>query len=525
MKINMKYILFGAGLIMLLLNAACDDFLDVMPDSRTQLDADEKISQLLVSAYSNRLFVYTTETSSDNTDWRENGRTSVSDEHDALFFWQDVVDRGGNDALEDFWENAYGAIAAANHAIRAIEEAGSPERLNPQMGEALLCRAYHHFILVNVFAKHYSEKTSENDLGIAYANQPETTVNPFYERLPVAEVYRLIEADLQKGLELVDDNLYPTAPKFHFNRKAAYAFAARFYLYYQKYDKVISCANIVLGERPEQVLRKGQEFSSIASAAQTRAQFYARPSHSANLLITAAMSQVCTFFGNYNTGKKYLHSRKTAVTESTQCAGPWGIYTAALYYNSPGSYGDGYVFTPKNPYYFEYTDPVARIGYTHTMYVAFSTNETLLCRAEAYILLQQYDKATNDLNLWLRATTSSLVELTPELINDFYKNLEYYRPDDPTSKKELHPEFAIASELQENMLHCLLHIRRIETIHEGLRWFDVKRYGIVIYRRHLDENEDVEVIDVLPVNDERRAIQLPRSVIGAGMTPNPRNKK
>jgi hypothetical protein len=74
------------------------------------------------------------------------------------------------------------------------------------------------------------------------------------------------------------------------------------------------------------------------------------------------------------------------------------------------------------------------------------------------------------------------------------------------------------------MLHCLLHIRRIETIHDGLRWFDVKRYNIVIYRRYLDENDNVEVLDTLTIDDERRAIQIPASSLSAGMTPNPRKK-
>lgn len=523
-NINMKAksILFLLGLLLLGIHTACDDYLDVMPDSRTQIDSEEKITKLLVSAYPTNLFVFTTETISDNTDWRDNGRSSAAEIHDDLFLWKDAKTDETNDSPQDFWESSYGAIASANHAIQSIEKLGSPERLNPQMGEALLCRAYNHFCLVNVFAKHYSTKTGDSDLGIAYADQPETTVNPHYDRLSVAEVYRRIEADLLKGLELMDDNLFPTAPKFHFNRKAAYAFATRFYLFYQKYDKVIQCANEVLGERPERLLRNMQEFSSLPTGAQDRAQYYAKPQNNANLLIAAAMSNVCTYFGNYSTGKKYIHSRKTAVTETTQSPGPWGIYTGTLYYLNPGSYTDGYVFSPKNPYYFEYTDPVARIGYTHTMYVALHTDETLLCRAEAYIMQQQYDRAAEDLNLWLRGHTTSTVVLTPELINDYYKGIEYYRPDDPTVKKELHPEFPIVSELQENMLHCLLHIRRIETIHDGLRWFDVKRYGIVIHRRHLDQNENVEVIDTLEPNDERRAVQLPASVIGAGMTPNPR---
>ncbi|MDR1527129.1 MAG: RagB/SusD family nutrient uptake outer membrane protein [Dysgonamonadaceae bacterium] len=518
------YILLFLGVLLLLGNTACNDFLDVAPDSRTQIDSEEKITKLLVSAYPDKLFIFTTETSSDNTDWRDNTRTSVSEVQDQLFLWQDVQTNATNDSPEDYWTAAYGAIASANHAIRAIDEMGNPASLNPQMGEALLCRAYGHFCLVNVFAKHYSAQTGESDLGIAYADKPETTANPYYERLSVAEVYRRIESDLLNGLELVDDNLYPTAPKYHFNRKAAYAFAARFYLYYKKYDKVIEYANEVLGEKPERVLRNMKEFASLPTAAQTRAQYYGKSQHNANLLISSPISSVCNYFGNYGTGKRYLHSKKIAINETTQSPGPWGVYTGDLYYLSPGQYDDGYVFSPKNPYYFEYTDPVARTGYTHTLNVAFHTDETLLCRAEAYILLQQYDNATADLNVWLTGHTTSKVILTPELINEYYKGIEYYRADDPTPKKELHPEDPIVSELQENMLHCLLHIRRIETIHEGLRWFDVKRYNIVIHRRHLDENENVKVLDTLLENDERRAIQLPASVIGAGMTPNPRTK-
>jgi hypothetical protein len=86
----------------------------------------------------------------------------------------------------------------------------------------------------------------------------------------------------------------------------------------------------------------------------------------------------------------------------------------------------------------------------------------------------------------------------------------------------LNPDITIESGEQENMLQCLLHIRRIETIHDGLRWFDINRYGIVIYRRYIDSNDNVTVKDTLKVDDPRRAIQLPASVINAGLAPNPR---
>jgi hypothetical protein len=61
----------------------------------------------------------------------------------------------------------------------------------------------------------------------------------------------------------------------------------------------------------------------------------------------------------------------------------------------------------------------------------------------------------------------------------------------------------------------VLHFRRLETIHEGLRWFDIKRYGIEV--RH---KQGMEAEKILKWDDPRRAIQIPASVIEAGMTPN-----
>ena len=69
----------------------------------------------------------------------------------------------------------------------------------------------------------------------------------------------------------------------------------------------------------------------------------------------------------------------------------------------------------------------------------------------------------------------------------------------------------------------LLH-RRYYTLHYGLRWFDVKRFGIEIYRRTLTSNDlgIKSVDDTLEVRDNRRAVQLPADVLAADMTPNPR---
>ena len=73
------------------------------------------------------------------------------------------------------------------------------------------------------------------------------------------------------------------------------------------------------------------------------------------------------------------------------------------------------------------------------------------------------------------------------------------------------------------MLQCVLGFRRIETLQMGLRWFDVKRYGIEVKRRVMDAaGNPTRQTDLLTATDLRRATQLPLKTRQAGMTPNPR---
>jgi hypothetical protein len=279
-------------------------------------------------------------------------------------------------------------------------------------------------------------------------------------------------------------------------------------------------------------------FGSLSTNAQqlnTVAEDYVKPAHNANLLLMTAMSHAGLIYSIYVVGKRYCYSDMIAEKEVTATGGPWGNNSALLYLpgTSLGLSSSPVRFTlvPKLPYLMEYTDPVAGTGYYRTVYPAFTTDETLLCRAEAYIMQQQYDLGVADLNLWaMTHVKSGRQVMTAASIDAYYGNMAYYQLAQPTPKKELHPETPFVSTLQENLIHCLLHIRRIETVHEGLRWFDVKRYGIVIYRRAIGPNLEIAQIKVdgktekttLSVNDPRRAIQLPADVITAGLTPNPR---
>ena len=156
----------------------------------------------------------------------------------------------------------------------------------------------------------------------------------------------------------------------------------------------------------------------------------------------------------------------------------------------------------------------------------FTTDISLIERAEAYALNGDYDKAMADINTLLSvfSNTGSSYNLTR--VKSFYGDaLKYYEPKSPTVKKELHTSFAIDKDTQEPLLQCILHLKRILTMHEGFRMQDVKRYGITIYRRTIINDDEVkDVTDTMKAGDPRLAIQLPQDVIKVGLPANPRNK-
>ena len=111
---------------------------------------------------------------------------------------------------------------------KLLKKWGPGQPLNPQKGEALLCRAYWHFVLANTFCMPYNAQTADTDMGIPYILVPETKPMELPSRGTIAEVYAQIAKDLEKGLPLIDEDIY-SVPKYHFNRKAElYAFATRF---------------------------------------------------------------------------------------------------------------------------------------------------------------------------------------------------------------------------------------------------------------------------------------------------------
>ncbi len=497
-----------------MLSTSCDDFLSTQPDNRTLLTTKEKIAQLVVSAYPDANFSTLAELSSDN--FVDNNSilpvylSSFERLDDQIYAWQPATASTEEDSPSFLWGKYYGAIASANHALAAIEALkaeGSTAEMSGQKGEALLCRAYGHFVLVNIFAQAYKDDVASlNDIGIPYATEPETVVQGDYKRESVSAVYAKIQKDIEEGILLIKDQNY-TVPKYHFNSKAAAAFATRFFLYKRDYAKVVTYADQVLGSDPSLMLRN---WNKVYGSTAEIGYDYINTESPCNLMMITTLS---TF--NRNFGTRYGHNGD-AMKGSTYGSGPtWSgslpCFDGKLYISESQDYG---VFFPKCDEMFEYTDKVAGIGYAHIVRTEFTTDETLLCRAEALVYLNRTAEAVADLQHWNKSHLATNT-LTEAVIRSFYT------ADKTLFVKKLNAEKMsagfIVTPAQKPLIDCVLHFRRIETMFDGFRWFDIKRYGIEI-----EHQIGRTVTETLVYNDLRRAIQLPQEVISAGMVPNPR---
>lgn len=522
---SLRYIVFSALAVSAL--SSCNDFLDKNPDDRAEIetDATEKIPSLLTSAYPMATPNLVMELMSDNV--TDNGKQYSSTlMMEELYRMKDVTETG-NDSPYYIWDHLYSSVAVVNQALDAAAKLGNPVSLKACIAEAKLIRAYSMFVLANTFCMAWNPEKADTYPGLYYPLTTVTDVTEKHDRGTLRQLYEAINKDIEEALPDITDNY--AAPKYHFNTKAAYAFAARFNLFYMNYDNCIRYAGIVLGENPASMLRDYETFSQLAGV-DDMWNNYINSSLSTNLLLCPAYSQAAVYLGPFSTSRRFRHNQTITSYETIWAAAPWGsgssnnsLYLANMCYGTNQG-----VYNPTLPYLFEYTDKVAGIGYTHTVDVVFTGDETLLCRAEAYAMKKNYTAALSDMNEWVKnhCKEEGRPTLTEASVNNFYDKLDYApaNPEgwrDRSIRKEFHPQgFTVEEGTQENILQMILHMRRIDGVSHGTRFIDIKRYGISF--AHPVSNEDAIIFKP---GDLRGAIQIPADVIKAGIAPNPRDEE
>jgi len=277
-----KYIYGVFALMTAFVMTSCNDYLDKLPDDRAELNTNKKITQLLVSAYPSCTNNLIHEMMSDNVD--DNGRSYSSPVLcEQLYRLQDPTEES-DDTPYDVWEGYYRSVAVCNQALEAIETLGNPESLRGDKAEAQLIRAFSMFQLANTFCMAWNPDKADEYQGLPYPLQPEQNVNTTYERGTLRQLYAAIDKDIEEALPYIGQAAANyTVPKYHFNVKAAYAFACRFNLYYMQYDKAVKYATQALGNDPTAVMRNYEPYRDLGR--QDFANRWIRSDEDANLLI------------------------------------------------------------------------------------------------------------------------------------------------------------------------------------------------------------------------------------------------
>ena len=514
--------------------ASCADQLDTLPDNRTTLDTPKKVAGLLVTAYPDCTPTLFNEWMSDNTDYMGAQNSLGNRGGDQYFFWQEQTE-GGNDSPEQVWMLYYEGVYKANEALAAIEDQGGPKNdiLRNSKGEALLIRAYDHFILANEFCRPYNGKTSTKDAGLYYA----TGIADFSaaaeqsNRGTVADVYAKIAEDIEAGIPLLNDTY--EVPKYHFNKQAAYAFATRFYLYYEKWEKAKEYADKLLGSNPAASLRDYKTLQAMplsnSDQAVKIAEAYCSASVDCNLLVQTSVSSAGMALAPWLISKRYTLTNYLANTELFLSNNIWGTSSNLIWKPFTINSGESnFALLMKLPREFEIRNTTTGSGYLRTLNVNFTMDEALLNRAEAEIMLGQNDAACADMTIWMKNFFNTNVTLTPTSVQTYFKTVPYAYADAdkmvPSFKKHISPRFTIDVEgsVQESLLQCLLNFRRIETVHQGMRWMDIRRYNIEIPRRLIGANgRPSKNLDWLEKDDPRQVVQIPQSIREAGVAGNP----
>ena len=352
------------------------------------------------------------------------------------YTWQADPEQTVSGAISEdkAWETYYHSILICNITLDNIGDiSGSKAEKEDLKAEAYALRAYCYFMLVNLYGQPYNQATAETDLGVP-VNDVVGMEDRKFVRESVAEIYRQIESDLKEAITCFKaSNLTKTC--FRWNLPATYLLASRVSLYKKEYDKAIEYATYVIAAQPQ-------------------------------LYDLSAMSDDDYFLNEKNpeilfTYGYYLVSYYAWLAK---CNFPISDDLQALY--GDNDWRLTHFFYKRRAVYTAQKSETS--GTTGIYGYAFRTAEAYLNRAEAYAQMakagqnEYFAKAVSDLN--------SIRE----------KRIKNYSSQAWTS--------STFNNNAENLIETCREERRREFCFEGMRWFDLRRYGMKSFSHSVDES-------------------------------------
>ncbi len=223
---KLLYIIIGVASFLFV---GCEDFLDT--DNYTKKNTSnfpetvEDAEQVLTAIYSNlntttanpqESYFYAAELASDD-------RFGGGGENDKLMQALDLLMNYQSSMLENYWTDRYKGIFRANMAIETLDNCEGYEseaQRNQMMGEAYFMRAFFYFEMASYFGQVPLVITTEA------VNLPKAGTE---------ELYAQIASDLKNAIELMYNQDYTYLESGHATKWAAEALMARVFLFYTGY--------------------------------------------------------------------------------------------------------------------------------------------------------------------------------------------------------------------------------------------------------------------------------------------------
>ena len=230
---------------MALLAGSCSDFTEISPKGKNILNRVEDLDLLLNYEYFFRLdskpAILVNDLYPQITNIPNLLTESIRTLNGAYVAWDEEADRAALTVSDELYTELYNIIGkVANPVLLNVDAAtGNRATANQLKAEALVLRAYCHYLLVNIYATAYDPATAATDPGIVYAKENEAVEVP-NEKLTVERVYENILSDINEALDL---GSLPTSPaNMRVGLPFAYAIKAKILMSLRDYEGAFDAA-------------------------------------------------------------------------------------------------------------------------------------------------------------------------------------------------------------------------------------------------------------------------------------------
>lgn len=410
-------------------------FLDLLDDDVTQYITNNN-QKVIVTKYS-PLYLW-------------GGRTSTNNETMFEDYMNLTNPTDNSPVIEvDSYERLYKMIAGCNVVLDMIGDVDGENNMKKRVeGEARVLRSFYYFNLINLYAYPYNAPNAPKGKSVGVPLKLTSIIDQnSVSRSTVAEVYNTIISDVEKGINLLTE-VNAAGSKFRIGIGAAHLLASRFYLFMENWEKAAEHATAVFSA-PGNTLTIFDMTTTNYPTGVNQGKF---PNP-----FTLNNPEIIFF---YASNKEH---EIVASLHYTQC------FMVSDELRNCYANGD----QRWNGYLCPYDDDAdQKKSSKFTSELKFGAclrlSEAYLNRAEAYANLakagqyEYFEKAISDLN--------SVRE----------KRIKNYASQAWTNNT--------FNNNADNLIEKCREERRREFCFEGMRWFDLRRYGMKSFAHNLDES-------------------------------------